>query len=65
MKTSEKPIVDVKDYICINKPRSQINERAKIGTGGTLLYIHNRVMENIEILNDHESVITFISYRYL
>ena len=65
MKTSEKPIVDVKDYICTNKPSSQINKRVKIGSGGTLLYIHNRVMENIEILNYHESVITFISYQYL
>ena len=55
MKTSERPNVEVKDYVCINNPRSQINKRAKRGSGGILLYFHNRVMENIEFLNDHES----------
>ena len=34
---------------------SRINKRAKRGSGGILLYIHNRIMENVEILNDRES----------
>ena len=55
MKTSEKANIDVKNYVCVNKPRSRINKRGKRGSGGFLLYIHNRIMENGEILNDHES----------
>ena len=55
MKTSEKSNVGVKNYVCINKPMSRINKRAKRGSGGILLYIHNRIMENVEILNDRES----------
>ena len=55
IKTSENANLDVKNYVCINKPRSRINKRAKRGSGRILLYIHNRVMKNVEILNDPEN----------
>ena len=49
MKTSEKSNVDVKDYVCINKPRSQINKRAKRGSRGMLLYIHKPLRGRFEM----------------
>ncbi len=53
IKPSQEINLEVKDYTCINKPRQRLNKRAKTGSGGVLLlYIHNRIMQNIEILDN-------------
>ena len=40
---------EVPYYICINKPRSFKNKRAKRGSGGILLYVHTRIQQYIDL----------------
>ena len=45
------PQYEVQEYSYINKPRSLINKRAKRGSGGILLYINDKIGQNVELIN--------------
>ena len=36
----------------MNKPLSFIHKKSKQGAGGVMLYIHNRISENISIVEE-------------
>ena len=40
---------EIKNYTCITRPRTQINRRAKRGSGGLILYIHEKIKNHVEI----------------
>ena len=51
----EIPQYEVQEYSYINKPRSLINKRAKRGSGGILLYIKDKIGQNVELINSISS----------
>ena len=58
----EIPQYEVQEYSYINKPRSLINKRAKRGSGGILLYINDKIGQNVDSCISSEDRI-WIKYR--
>ena len=52
LKASKEIQFNAQNYHIINKPRSYTHPQARRGSGGLLLYIHNRIWENIQILDN-------------
>ena len=50
LRSIEIPQHEVQEYSYINKPRSLINKRAKRGSGGILLYINDKIGQNVELI---------------
>ena len=55
---------EVKNYTCITRPRTQMNRRAKRGSGGLILYIHEKIKNHVEILKDFESMDKVVYHNY-
>ena len=57
----EIPQYEVQEYSYINKPRSLINKRAKRGSGGILLYINDKIGQNVDSISSEDRI--WIKYR--